>query len=266
MLSPGVNTAAADAYERRLVPGFLGPSAERVLELAAPRDGEAVLDVACGTGVALRLAARRARLGRAAGVDIDAAMLAVAVRASEEEGTHAQWHCASALELPFGAAIFDLCLCLQGLQFFPDRAEALREMRRVLRPGGRVVASAWGPPVASAAHQTMFDALARLGRDPTGPSRGFSLEDPETLAGAFREAGYAEVRVVVAPSKARFTSVEDFIEANVAGSVASRSALASLGAEERACLRDEMRLALSRYLASGALEWPVRTHVALASS
>ncbi|MBI4206340.1 MAG: methyltransferase domain-containing protein [Betaproteobacteria bacterium] len=123
-----------------MVPELLGPWAERAVDLADPQPGECVLDMACGTGIGARLAAKRlpARV-RIVGLDPDPAMLSVAraIAASLE------WHCASALKMPYEKATFDLCMCFQGLQFFPDRVAGLAEMRRVLKASGRLVATVW---------------------------------------------------------------------------------------------------------------------------
>jgi ubiquinone/menaquinone biosynthesis C-methylase UbiE len=263
-----LDTGPAHAYEERLVPGFLGPSASRVIDLADAREGEAVLDVACGTGIGLRLAARRARrLTRAEGVDLDPAMLAVAARAAELDGLAAEWHCASALELPLPERAFNLCLCLQGLQFFPDPAAALAEIRRVLRPGGRVVVSCWGPPVASVGHDALFRALERQGVDATKSSRGFSLGDQDILQHWVREAGFARVTASIVESPASFASVEDFVAANAAGSVASRFALAGLAPDHRERLLHDMQERLAPYTTQArALAWNVRAIVVRGST
>jgi len=77
------------------------------------------------------------------GLDISPAMLAVARTTTDDP--QVEWREASALALPLPDSTFDAVLCQQGLQFFPDRVEGLREMRRVLRPGGRLLWPAGGP-------------------------------------------------------------------------------------------------------------------------
>jgi ubiquinone/menaquinone biosynthesis C-methylase UbiE len=134
--------SAADIYERHTVQRFGLIGARDLLDLQPPRSGDRALDVACGTGAVTRLVAERvAPRGRAIGLDVDTAMLAV----GRTVVTHPNvaWLTAGALELPFDAGVFDLVLCQQGLQFFSDRLQALREMRRVLRSGGRLGISCW---------------------------------------------------------------------------------------------------------------------------
>jgi ubiquinone/menaquinone biosynthesis C-methylase UbiE len=103
--------------------------------------GDSLLDVACGTGIAARIG--RERLGpgaRIVGVDAAPPMLAVArtVDASID------WRDGNAASLPLrDGERFSLLTCHQGLQFFPDRAAAVREMRRAVAPGGRVGVACW---------------------------------------------------------------------------------------------------------------------------
>jgi ubiquinone/menaquinone biosynthesis C-methylase UbiE len=98
-----------------------------------------VLDVACGTGIVARIVADwDSFAGQITGLDLDPDMLAVARANSRSSGVHIRWQEGDALDLPFDEDTFDLVLCQQGLQYFPDKMAALREMRRVLVPGGRV--------------------------------------------------------------------------------------------------------------------------------
>src|SRR3712207_3990859 len=133
--------SAAELYERHLVPAITSLWAADLVERAAPQPGERVLDVACGTGIVARRAAERMGSGRVVGLDINPGMLAVARALPPGSGPAIEWHEGSVLDMPFPEGSFDVCLCQLGLQFFPDRAAALREMRRVLRTGGRLTLS-----------------------------------------------------------------------------------------------------------------------------
>jgi ubiquinone/menaquinone biosynthesis C-methylase UbiE len=129
---------AAASYERAMSV-FMAPWSSDLIERARLGPGMDVLDVACGTG----FAARRARevvgdTGRVVGVDINPQMVTMAQRV-----TGLEMHEAPADETGLPTAAFDVAVCQQSLQFFPDPAAALREMGRVLRPGGRVVVSVW---------------------------------------------------------------------------------------------------------------------------
>jgi ubiquinone/menaquinone biosynthesis C-methylase UbiE len=130
-----------------------GPRSSR----AASR-GEDVLDVACGTGVVARLAARKVTPGHVTGLDLNSGMLAVA-RSVPNEGELVSWKEASALDLPFSSGHFDAVLCQLGLQFFPDQPKALREMRRVVRDSGRVALSVYSPIERTLGANTFVRAL-----------------------------------------------------------------------------------------------------------
>jgi ubiquinone/menaquinone biosynthesis C-methylase UbiE len=105
-----------------------------LLRPAALRPGERVLDVACGTGVVARLAARRVGpAGTVVGLDVNPGMLAVA-RATTPPGTVIDWHQAPAHAASLPASAFDVVTCQLGLPFFADQAAALAEMHRVLKP------------------------------------------------------------------------------------------------------------------------------------
>jgi SAM-dependent methyltransferase len=138
---------SAGSYEETAA--TLEPVAEHVVDVAAPVAGEAVLDVACGTGNAALLAA--ARGARVTGVDLAPRLLEVAVRRAYEEGvTDATWLEGDAEDLPVGDDTFDVVLSVFGVIFAGDARAAGAELVRATRPGGRIVLSAWLPhgPVA----------------------------------------------------------------------------------------------------------------------
>jgi SAM-dependent methyltransferase len=129
----------AEKYEATLVPVIFQPWAHELIRRAMPVDGEHILDLACGTGaVSLEIAGAGVSPGSLTGVDISPDMLAVARSKAEAVGLTSEWLVADAAHLPFPDASFDLAFCQQALQFFPDRPAALGELRRILKPGGRV--------------------------------------------------------------------------------------------------------------------------------
>ncbi|RUV66301.1 methyltransferase domain-containing protein, partial [Mesorhizobium sp. M5C.F.Ca.IN.020.14.1.1] len=130
-------------YERWLVGPLFRPWAEMALDELELSSGDRLLDIACGTGIVARVA--RERLGEAGyivGVDISPDMLAVA-RAVESA---IDWRQGNAGELPLrNGETFDVVVCQQGLQFFPDRPAAAAQMRRALAKGGRLAIAMWRP-------------------------------------------------------------------------------------------------------------------------
>jgi len=138
---------SSETYQHALVPAVFAPWAPLVVALADPRPGDRVLDIACGTGVVTRLAAQQVgRTGKVTGLDLNPGMLAFAASLTPSDPpTNAPitWREASATNMPLPDAAYDIAYCQLGLQFFPDRPAAMREMYRVLVPGGRLGLMVW---------------------------------------------------------------------------------------------------------------------------
>src|SRR5215212_1225947 len=126
------NKHPAEVYEQYLGRSIADPFTRVLLQHAAPKSGERVLDLASGTGsVARHVAPLIGMEGRVVALDISPAMLAVGAAISVAGGARIEWLEGDALCVPFADKAFDLILCQQGLQFFSDRNRALQEMRRV---------------------------------------------------------------------------------------------------------------------------------------
>ena len=140
----GWDLAAAD-YEA-LWHEQLAPVQSALLAAAALRGGERVLDVACGTGlVTFAAASAVGPAGDVLGVDLSGAMIDAASRLAVQRGvTNAAFTRMDAESLALPDASFDVVLCALGLMYVPEPEQALREMRRVLRPGGRLAVAVWG--------------------------------------------------------------------------------------------------------------------------
>jgi ubiquinone/menaquinone biosynthesis C-methylase UbiE len=204
--------SAPELYQKYLVPAITRKWAEDLVGRAQPRAGEAVLDIACGTGVVARLAGKRMAQGHVTGLDLNKGMLAVA-RTLPSEGVPIEWIEGSALALPFPAGKFDLVLCQLGLQFFPDQGRALCEMHRVLSPSGRVALSVFSPIERSPGANAFVLALDRvLGPNASKIKRAeHSFTAPDELKGLFIDAGFAEVEVQTVVQKIVFPSVLDYV-------------------------------------------------------
>ena len=136
---------AADGYEA-LWQAQLADARAGLLAMAAPASGERVLDVACGTGLVAFEAARAVGpAGAVVGIDLSGQMVEAArLRASKKALSNVRFARMDAESLALPDASFDLALCALGLMYVPDPERAVREMRRVLRPGGRMVLAVWG--------------------------------------------------------------------------------------------------------------------------
>lgn len=184
-------TDAAQNYEDLFVPKIGRPCATALVDAADVQAAARVLDVACGTGVAARIAAERVGTnGSVTGVDINAGMLAVAKSVAPE----IEWHEAPADALPVADGSVDVVVCNLGLMFFPDKVGALREMRRVLTSGGRAAALVPGPTpepmtvLADAFANTIDPGLAGF------VHAVFSLNDEAEITQLFADAGFDGVR------------------------------------------------------------------------
>ena len=200
----------AENYQRYFVPMIGGPLAEDLAVEAALQPGERVLDVACGTGVVARLAAERVGpSGSVAALDPNPAMLSVA-RSIPSSGAEIRWYETTAESIPLPDGGFDVVLCQLGLQFVADKAAAIREMRRVLAPGGRAFVST---PLPSTFFDVLDHALARhVGSEGAGFVRMvFSLHDSATIARLFREAEFCDVTVRTYARQVRLPVARDFL-------------------------------------------------------
>ena len=237
-----LDTTAAEAYEEYILPAFMLRMGMDAVEAAAPQPGERVLDVACGTGLGARLIASRIGPGGALDcLDYDPAMIAVARgQTACPPGIRLNWHCASALSMPFEDRTFDLMLCLQGLQFVPDPAAALGEMRRVAKPGARLIVTVWSAIERCKGHHLVMRGLERRNIDPSPMLKAFALGKPQELVALAGGAGFAGASVREVPGRVQFRSARDFVEALAAGAVAARHALSRLPEIQRADFFEEM--------------------------
>jgi SAM-dependent methyltransferase len=155
-----------------------------------------VLDVGCGTGKSSRDTARRAHDGSVLGVDLSSRMLDDARRRSAAEGlTNVEFLHADAQVHPFEPGSFDVAISVFGAMFFADPPAAFANIRRSLRPGGRIAFLSWQPFENNEWLTTLFDALA-AGRDLPTPAAGepgpFGLADAEAVSTLLREAGFVD--------------------------------------------------------------------------
>ena len=258
----------AESYEQDLVPALFLPWAADLIRRTAPRPGERVLDVACGTGAVARLVAPLVGpAGMVTGLDVAPAMLAVARGLPVGAGARIDWQAGSAQELPFSDGAFDVVLCQQGVQFFPDRARAIREMRRVLVADGRVGISA----SAGLDQQPVYAAINRTMERHTGIpalTQPFSLCRAADLEALLTGAGFRDVVAETLTRPVHFPSAARFIRASVLGSAAAVTALAALEPSARADLITAVELdsvdLLGEYISAGGLTFPVATNVATA--
>jgi SAM-dependent methyltransferase len=249
------------------VPVVFAPWAERLLERVAPEPGERVLGVACGTGiVARRAAARVGPVGMVVGLDVNQAMLEVARSAGAHLRPPIVWRAADAAHLPLPDAVVDVVVCQQGLQFFPDRAAALREMRRVLAPKGRLALAVWRRIRHSPGFAALAQALERhVGADVAAMLHApFDGPDAATLRRLVLGAGFGDVRLRIGFDAVRFPSAEAFLREQAASSPLA-GPVGALAPEVREALARDLDWALRSYVDDEGVVLPMQTWLVTAN-
>lgn len=211
-----VNASAAEIYDTFFVPALFGEWAGPLCDAARLAPGDAVLDVACGTGATTREARSRvARPGSVCGLDINPGMLAVARARAPEIA----WIEGAAEDLAFGDAAFDAVICQFGCMFFSDRARALSEAARVIRPGGRVALSVWDAVETSPGYARMITLIDRLfGAEPADALRApFVLGDRAALSEVLDSGGLSGAGIGTRAGTARFASIAEWVRMDVRG-------------------------------------------------
>ncbi|MEO8848891.1 MAG: methyltransferase domain-containing protein [Casimicrobiaceae bacterium] len=264
---PIISGSPAEAYEQYFVPAMFFRWAQVLLRHAKLRQGEHVLDVACGTGIVSRTAAPLVGPeGRIVGLDINPAMLDVARTSTPPSGAGIDWHQGDALALPFTDGSFDAVLCQHGMQFFPDRGKAVREMCRVLKPGGRATVIVLDSLDRHPVFETIMRSVARhLSCPVSAAAKPFDLSDPEELLQYFTSAGFESTNLYEESIMATFPDPQRFVLLAVTSSAAAIPTFAQLDGLQRARLIDDVsadaHAAVNAATSNAAVSFPMYAHV-----
>lgn len=207
----------AQLYENNYVPTLFGPWAPRVAAAAGISSGDRVLDVGCGTGVLAREATRHVgSTGRVTGLDLSEGMLSVA----RLVGPGIDWRQGDAGDLPFEDESFDVVVSQFALMYFPDRPAALREMMRVLVPGGRLAVAVWAPHERATGYVKLAEIAERYAGEEAVKilRKPHVLGDPETLRELFEEAGIQNPAIEIRDGVYTQSSIDFFLDSEVKGS------------------------------------------------
>lgn len=277
MTSPGFDARRFKALERagfnRIAARYADGAPIRaglqtaLLDAAALKPGQHVLDLAAGPGLLAREAARRVLPdGQVLASDIAEGMLAEGLRRAAAEGLPDLLAAACDAEhLSFGDACFDVALIGLGLFIFPQPEKALAELHRVLRPGGRIALSVWGPREAVPLIARAQDCIARLLPAPKVPRPSvFRLGDADQLTALLAAAGFRDIRIAPHTFSCRFACADDYWQAflDLAGGAAE--SLARLPEELQARLRAEVATELAAHRDGNA--YTVESTVLIASA
>lgn len=200
----------AEIYDQQFVPALFRPFSSAVADAARIGAGQRVLDVACGTGVLACCAAERVgSVGSVVGLDASPEMLAVARR----KQVAVEWVDGRAEALPFLDASFDAVVSQFGMMFFDDRAGALREMYRVLRPGGRLAVAVCDAVDRSPGYAALATLLQRLFGDRVADAfrAPFVIGDEPLLRSLSEQAQLPDAMVETHVATVRFASIDALV-------------------------------------------------------
>lgn len=245
----------ARVYESELVPALFTQWVEPLLALAEVREGQRVLDVACGTGVVARAAATAVgSTGHVDGVDLNPAMIEIARRACPGD---VALRVADAVRLPYADAAFDVAVCQSALFFFPDPVAALSEMARVVRARGVVALQTYAGLGEQPGYGPFVDVVCRHagGRARTLLGTYWSRGDPEELDTLLAAAGLRPAGRRTVLGSVGFPSLEAMVRSEVMATPLARDL------DEASCgvIAGELEQTLGPYVeAGGWLRLPVR--------
>jgi SAM-dependent methyltransferase len=248
---------APTAYNRFALK-VMEPWTDDLILAGGCRDGDRVLDVACGTGlIAGRISLVSRKFCAITGIDINEGMLSVARRNPQIE-----WHQGSATELPFEDGSFDVVLCQQGLQYFPDRAAAMRGMARVLAPGGRIALNVWGALNRQPFYVALVDGIVEFLGEEAAKS-AFDLPFSLNTAGELRmlasDAGLQSITIRFEHRTMRYPAPANMV-AGFMGATPIASQFQALPSDRQHAFADYVAERLAGYVDDAGLAVPMENH------
>jgi ubiquinone/menaquinone biosynthesis C-methylase UbiE len=192
------DNSVASAYDNVLVRLLFEPWAVRLVEDYQPWEGRHVLDLATGTGIVAQLLAGQVGSGgKVLGTDINSEMLALARKRCADLTPAVRFIECPAHPLEISNTSIDFVVCQQGFQFFPDKLAAAREIYRVLRDGGKVIATTWQPVTECQYFKTICDALNEIGEPEMSDLMRvpFDFMPESEITAHFESAGFVNVQL-----------------------------------------------------------------------
>ena len=204
--------AASDFYDHP-ANTFWGRYGRKTVERLRLAAGERVLDVCCGSGAsAIPAAEIVGPTGSVIGVDLAENLLALARSKAEKQGlTNIQFRVGDMTQLPFDDESFDVVVCVFGIFFVPDMEAALRELKRVLRSGGKVAITTWGPRFFEPASTAFWESVRDVRPD---LYKGFNpwdrISDVDAVSSLLMSAGFETVAAVAESGEQPVNSPDDW--------------------------------------------------------
>ncbi len=258
---------APDAFERYMGPAFVETWTREIVKRANLVNEERLLDVACGTGMVARgSAGTLGPSGDITGIDLNAAMLKKARKIGEETGLSIAWEESDVTSMPFTDHRFDVAICQQSLQYFPEKDRALSEVYRVLAPGGRFLLSVWRSMSYFPFYVAFHEALERyVGAAPASMlASAFTMGDAEELRGLVEDAGFTDVRVSIVIKQMKSPSVGELVRRGALASPFAGEIMAMDPLERDGMIR-AMEASLLDYVDDDGLAAPMESYIVTAS-
>lgn len=251
-----------------VIAGMFAPLTEVMIERAGIREGQSVLDVAGGAGEpSITIAERVGPNGSVMCTDAVAEMVEAArSEANRRRLKNMQFQQCTADSLPFPENSFDVVVSRLGVMFFPDAVAAMREMLRVVRPGGSLTFAVWGKsdvnPFCYLVSGVMDQHVKAPAPDPDAPN-AFRFAEPGKLVDVMKEAGAIDVRdeVVSFDIEAPVTALE-FWTMRSQTSDTLREKLAKLPATEQTQIAEEVKQAVEQYFPENRMKFPAKMLIA----
>jgi SAM-dependent methyltransferase len=248
--------SGAEINENVFAPAMMAEWAPKAMALIHPQLGQCFLDVACVTGVFTHLVKRSLGSdGRVVGLDLNPDMLAVAQNLTKDSSTATpiEWRLGDACTIPLENESFDIVFCEFGLMSIPDRVAALKEMHRVLMPGGRLTISVWGSISKCPGQMAIKESFEHhFGIENSALFyRQHVLGNAELVQSLVDEAGFKDVSVQTAMGVVRFPSPEHLVR--------YYGALAGIPTDENTSkmVIDEVSQTLHSFVGAQGLEYPI---------
>jgi len=254
-------------YERYLVPLIFEPYARELARRLAEAKAERVLETAAGTGVVTRaMASRLSPSARIVATDLNEPMLDHA-KARLAHDTRIAWQQADAEALPFENENFDAVVCQFGAMFFPDKVQAYRQARRVLKPGGLFIFNVWDKISENDFADAVAQALAQM--FPDDPPRFMErtphgYHEPEQIRGELESAGFSGISIEAQDEISRAPTPHDAAIAYCQGTL-WRNEIEKRGATRLQEATHRAADAIAKRFGTGAVKGRIRAFVITAT-
>ncbi|MBT3942556.1 MAG: methyltransferase domain-containing protein [Chloroflexi bacterium] len=266
-MTSGTPQNPAEVYDQYFGPSMFVSSAKPLMAHASLSPGQKVLDLACGSGVVTEIVAGVVGSGGSVvGLDFSPPMLGVA-RAKSIAGASVEWVEADASKIPFPDDTFDAVVCQHGFQFFPDPLACVNEVKRVLKPGGRLTLTVWADAGEHPLYEAVFRSVSNRIEVPYEMvARPFLFGSLSDVSSLLKGAGFGEVKESSESFDVSFPSPDRWAQLSVMGAAAAVPAFGDLSPEERGALGPavaaEVKDLLKSHIQGDSVVVPMKSHYA----